>query len=638
MAQRATTTQAAVPAAGAGDTQAMLGNWSGSQAEANAAKVKAAMEGTAASSGAASSSMGALARVMNGPLMQAFWGVSSFAYMPMMFGQMVGPVLQWIDGLTGSAQAAQVATLAQQGLGTAITQDSGYIGANTAAMIQNILVKSNLNDLSQKIGVSQAALIEAAAGEVDAQGNVTDAYNRKQAAIEADIKAGKLGIDAGTMQSLQLQDQKNAFDDLTKSVVKSMNTDREQSDALTAADKTTQIYNATVNDLTAKMRLQAEQADLTAAAQAQYLATLIPGTQQYTAAINDQFIALQANARQAAISAAAQENYLQTLLPGTAAYTQAVQTQQAAILQAGSSAGITAIAQLNLGTATQQVGDALYGAVDAYSQAAAGASGYKTVVDALNGSQLSMDQAQNTLAQAMLNAEKTFRANSESLNLNTTAGVQNRQALVSASQAIIAMGVAQYEATGNINSANAMMQAQIDAFVKATGATGKSKDAIVAYLEQIVKIPPNVSTTVHADVGPALSQVHSLVTIIDSLSASVSVGTVAGSGGHGGPVAYAHGGVVGAAASGGVRGGRILLGEDGPEIADLPYGTTVHSNADSQQMGAGGAPGGGWDGQPLVMQVIGDPDSWLVQALRHNVRVISGSGPDSVQKAFGQSF
>lgn len=48
------------------------------------------------------------------------------------------------------------------------------------------------------------------------------------------------------------------------------------------------------------------------------------------------------------------------------------------------------------------------------------------------------------------------------------------------------------------------------------------------------------------------------------------------------------GGVVGAAATGGPRWGRTLVGEYGAEIADLPAGTMVHSAGDSARMLAGG--------------------------------------------------
>ena len=38
------------------------------------------------------------------------------------------------------------------------------------------------------------------------------------------------------------------------------------------------------------------------------------------------------------------------------------------------------------------------------------------------------------------------------------------------------------------------------------------------------------------------------------------------------------------AATGGVRGGRTLVGENGPELVDLPFGSRVHSNNKSRAM------------------------------------------------------
>jgi hypothetical protein len=90
----------------------------------------------------------------------------------------------------------------------------------------------------------------------------------------------------------------------------------------------------------------------------------------------------------------------------------------------------------------------------------------------------------------------------------------------------------------------------------------------------------------------------------------------------------ASGGIVGMAASGGIRSGLTWVGEQGPELADLPVGSRVWSNPDSRRKAAApwasmlntprrsampapaaGGPAGGGDGQPLVIQVrLGDKD------------------------------
>lgn len=49
----------------------------------------------------------------------------------------------------------------------------------------------------------------------------------------------------------------------------------------------------------------------------------------------------------------------------------------------------------------------------------------------------------------------------------------------------------------------------------------------------------------------------------------------------------ASGGIVGMAASGGVRGGLTWVGEHEPELLDLPVGSRVLSGPDSRRMGGG---------------------------------------------------
>lgn len=85
----------------------------------------------------------------------------------------------------------------------------------------------------------------------------------------------------------------------------------------------------------------------------------------------------------------------------------------------------------------------------------------------------------------------------------------------------------------------------------------------------------------------------------------------------------ASGGTVGAAASGGNRWGRTLVGEYGPEIADLPIGSRVHSAPDTQRMlGGGGAL------PPLnITLMIGDKPlgEILIDPLRRTVRSRGGN-------------
>lgn len=92
---------------------------------------------------------------------------------------------------------------------------------------------------------------------------------------------------------------------------------------------------------------------------------------------------------------------------------------------------------------------------------------------------------------------------------------------------------------------------------------------------------------------------------------------------------HASGGPVGAAATGGPRGNRVLVGENGPEVVDLPTGSLVHPSANTRSMMRGG-------GATFVFEVGGngsDLDRMFLEWLRKTVRVKGGG---NVQVAFGR--
>lgn len=93
---------------------------------------------------------------------------------------------------------------------------------------------------------------------------------------------------------------------------------------------------------------------------------------------------------------------------------------------------------------------------------------------------------------------------------------------------------------------------------------------------------------------------------------------------------YAHGGVTGAA-TGGLHGGLRMVGEHGPELVDLPPGTQVHSNPDTERMMAGLAGGG----QPLIVQLVLDGKVLAQQLVEPTRELVRGQGRGSVQGFYG---
>lgn len=95
----------------------------------------------------------------------------------------------------------------------------------------------------------------------------------------------------------------------------------------------------------------------------------------------------------------------------------------------------------------------------------------------------------------------------------------------------------------------------------------------------------------------------------------------------------ASGGTVGAAATGGNRWGATWVGEHGRELLDLPVGSRVHSNPDSERMAAAGR--GGWGGRPIELTLnLGGQRvaKVLIDPLREEIRELGGD----VQKVLGR--
>jgi hypothetical protein len=84
---------------------------------------------------------------------------------------------------------------------------------------------------------------------------------------------------------------------------------------------------------------------------------------------------------------------------------------------------------------------------------------------------------------------------------------------------------------------------------------------------------------------------------------------------------FEHGGIVGAAATGGNRSGMVMVGEHGRELVSLPTGSKVHSNPDTERMMSGS--GGGQ--VTISFDFGGSGSDELIKLLRNSIRVKGGN-------------
>jgi hypothetical protein len=578
----------------------------------------------------AAASVGGMGAMMSGPLMMGAMGAMT--------------ILPMLSGLfTSSAASASDFT-------SAVSQDSNAVGDNTAATIQQTLAKSNLAGISNQLGLSQSQLIEYAAGEANVQAQVTAAYNAQTEALQKNqqqtrVTAGKSGANADnpSAQSLsQLQQQKAALDAVAAAVAAAVNEDAANSAALLAAEQTTKIYDASVAALGESQLLQVQQTKMSNQATSEYGSQLLAAASSasYAAAAvgaNGVNMQLQAQATQYTNEATVQYgNNVLVMARSTQAFNAALGASNMTMQLNAQNSAISSVGLLNLGNSQLGLNQKLVSSETAYAEAQQGASAYSAAVTALNGDAMSLAQAQNTLAGDMVSAKATFDQNSDSLKLNTQAGVNDREALVSASQSIVAMAVAQYQSTGNMNDANKTISQQITAYVNATGATGKAKTAIESYLESITHIPANVSTTVHANTSTASSAISSLQNQLALLefqgvnSVQQQVSLVKQEMGH---AAGGFSGMSYAAQGGSQYGGPTMINEQGAEMVNLPNGSQVMPAANTASMMANGF---GMGPQRIQLEWVGASDDPLFEMLRQGIRVRGGGGSNSVQRALGQ--
>lgn len=487
------------------------------------------------------------------------------------WGMAIGAGIGLATGLAGTlinaAKASDALTLSQQGLDQAVQQDNGHVGNAITTYVAAQAQTDGLAQSATNAGVSLSTWTQAVVGNKAAQQEVTAAVLTANQVVQNQAKVTSDAGGATGKYSQDLQDaQKSASDGAAANN--------------TLTDKNKQLL--------ASMQAQSQQ-----------IAQAIDKQAQLTAATN-------------------------TLTNATNIFQSSLKAQYQTQVTSEQQTALASVASLNLGNANTALSQKLYQTEIAYQGVTAASSAYNTQLTALNGTQMSLDQAQNALDEQMVTARQTFSANGASIQGNTSASVANRQALVTAAQAIEALGVAQVQATGSINKGNATIQQQINAFVNSTGATGKARLAIIAYLEQITKIPPNVSTTFKANTSEAYSSINQLQNEIDKLSGSYTyaVNTAAG---QKNALMYSlshkvMGGNVGAAATGGARGAMTMVGEQGPELVNLPYGSSVSSNASTQSMmQSGGAIG--VSGSPAVdVQFSGDLDGAFATYFMNLVR------------------
>lgn len=252
--------------------------------------------------------------------------------------------------------------------------------------------------------------------------------------------------------------------------------------------------------------------------------------------------------------------------------------------------------------------------------------------------QRSLFDSTTDVAKAFDDFKSAIKTNGKTLDENTEKGRANRQALSNLGRQLNGAYKAYVDVNGETAKANGIAATNYNRFMKAAEGAGYTAAKARQLAHDIGLVKPK-EVKIYANTHDAegrLAALRSKISAIHGKTVQVHVSVTGlerlNAAGHriGGA---AHGGVIGHAAEGGPRNGLTWVGENGPELAELPVGTRVRTAGDSRRMAAS-------QGQPTVMQVrlVADRSaergviSELVRTLRAEIWNISGG---DVQTALG---
>lgn len=235
--------------------------------------------------------------------------------------------------------------------------------------------------------------------------------------------------------------------------------------------------------------------------------------------------------------------------------------------------------------------------------------------------------AETKFGEALDDIRDKANRNSAGLNANTKRGQENRNALAALAQQTRASAAATAAMAGGQNRANGIMNTGRTAFINAARAMGISKTAAEKLADSFGLLKSKSITITTTYVTRRITRDGEHVS--------------GGSTGTGGTQVkgYASGGILGAA-GGGPRSNDVWVGEGGPEIVSLPFGSTVHTAGDSaRRMLSGRSSGwagtsGGDVGTELLVRAVPGADGDLMRALLSALRyeVNHGQGRGSVRR------
>lgn len=227
-----------------------------------------------------------------------------------------------------------------------------------------------------------------------------------------------------------------------------------------------------------------------------------------------------------------------------------------------------------------------------------------SMADKLLNSMLSMDHAVLGFSESQTHLTDTLTSTGIHMDIHTAKSQQMREAVLS----VVSANIRQYDTMvasgGSATQAAAAYDQNTGALIKQMRQAGFTSQQIGDLIGKYMAVPDKVNTDVAmhglTEAINSLDDAIRLANHLDGRTVNTYVKTyystygdvLAGSpAGRGAIRAYAAGGISGAA-GGGPRSLSTMVGEHGRELVDLPPGSRVHSNPDTERMMAAGSGSG----------------------------------------------
>lgn len=243
---------------------------------------------------------------------------------------------------------------------------------------------------------------------------------------------------------------------------------------------------------------------------------------------------------------------------------------------------------------------------------------------------LKWQESLNTLSDTLKQNGLGIDRHTHLISMNSEAGLKNREAILAAVQAneqqyqaMIASGISAQDAASAYDDNTEALKRQL----RNAGYTSAQVEDLIGKYE---RVPDKVDTAMAVQgLTAALDNLGNLISYINHINGQTFGFTIKANvydpSGLTRNREFAHGGIVGAA-TGGVRSGLVMVGEQGRELVRLPAGSQVYPHGTSENMLAAGARGG--DGASAGYTTIRADDAMMAAFIRQVQRHVRGAGGD----------